>query len=161
MTSIISYSECMWKELATYYFVSVKMVCRIVLELISIFQCLICIYVYHSCMHKCNPATNFYSVSLILQQLSCSVPISVFWWKEGLSRLRWFSMPPPSAFVSLLPKLLPRNPVSAVTNTNSQQSNLIETTWQKHKFVMCKQTFHKRLETVQSVENFPNLAAIG
>jgi hypothetical protein len=27
--------------------------------------------------------------------------------------------------------------------------------------VMCKQTFHKRLETVQSVENFPNLAAIG
>jgi len=65
------------KKLTTVQFVAVKMVYRNVLESTSIFQCPICIYTYHSCMHKCNPTINFYSLSLILKQLSSSIPVYV------------------------------------------------------------------------------------
>jgi hypothetical protein len=68
------------KNLVTFHFVAVKIMYGIVLESTSIFKCPTCFYVYHSCMHKCNPNTDLYSFSFSAKwpHQNCSTGFQVF-----------------------------------------------------------------------------------
>jgi len=98
----------------------------------------------------------------IHKQLSSSVSVHCSYEWNVCRRLHSFSKankycppPPGQKTLWLSSYLLPKNSLSAVTSTSSQQSDLVETMWQKaYVFVTCKQTFQGGLETVQSVVHF-------
>jgi hypothetical protein len=111
------------KKLTTVQFVAVKMVYRNVLESTSIFQCPICIYTYHSCMHKCNPTIHFYS-SLLISSSYLHLFLFMLPIKEKSVKVMSIQhvnnhCPPTLTFVLPLSKFLPKNSLPAVTNRSS------------------------------------------
>jgi hypothetical protein len=156
--SLIFYSDCT-EKMVMFHFVAVKMVHKSVLDSTSNFWCPICIYVYHSCMHKLHPliqipnsllpafpsfhplellVTNFTDLSLFLFEVPFhSFPSSyplLFQYiilmkkKKSLSKLchkHFPSTPPPTQTLGgnicvSFSYPLPKNSLSAVTNTSSQ-----------------------------------------